>query len=120
MSKKPLRIILISIVGFIIGLFNIFIFYNENSIVFFIMGFLCVILSFGLFNLWNWARMIAKIAAILFMIIYGYLIVYAFAGYNYHHGFAFIGLIFNLPLLLLCLWVLDCLNNPKIKALFKQ
>lgn len=120
MTKKPFKIIMISILGFIIGTFNIFIFYNKNSLVFFIIGILCIILSFGLFKLWNLARIMTEISAIVFIFIYTGLIVYTFTGYRYHHGFAGIGLVFHLPLLLLCIWALDYLNNPKIKILFKE
>jgi len=120
MTKKPGRIITISILGLFIGALNIFIYSNHNSIVFLIIGLACFILSAGLFKLKNWARILAIIAAIVFILIYANLIIYMFVYYQRHHGFAGIALIFHLPLLLLSVWTLDCLNNPKIKLFFKS
>ncbi|MDD4938839.1 MAG: hypothetical protein PHE18_00325 [Candidatus Omnitrophica bacterium] len=118
MIKKPTRVILISGLGLIIGIFNIFVYSNHNSPIFLTIGVTCFILSIGLFKLNNWARMLTIIMASVFIIIYGALLIYTFAYYEQHHGFAGIALIFHLPLLLLSIWSLDCLNNPGIKTLF--
>jgi len=119
MIKKPLRIIMISTLGFIIGTIYIFIFPNENSLVFFTIGLLCIILSFGLFKLWNWTRITVIIFSWIFIAIFLFLVAYAITGMEYHHGFGWIGVIVHFPLLLLCIWVIDYLNHTKTKELFQ-
>jgi len=114
------RILLLSIYGFIIGLFYAFVIPRKENPVFFINGLFCIILSFGFFKKWKWARILGIIFSIIMILIYILLILYTFAGWNYHHGFAAIGLIFNFPLLIFCLLALDYLNNSNIKILFKN
>lgn len=120
MTKRPFRITLISICGFLIGLFNIFSFSNRNDLIFLIIGLICVFLSLAIFRLWKPTRIIAMIFSWIFILIYLSLIIYAVTGYSYHHGFAFIGLIFHLPLLLLCILTLHYFNLPQIKKLFSN
>lgn len=120
MAIRPLKIIAIPILLFLIGIFYLFIFSNKNNVIFLIIGSLCIFLSFGLFKLLNFVRIMAIGLSCIFVLVYILLIVYGLTSYSYHHGFAAIGLILHLPLLLLCIWTLDCLNKPDIKNKFKS
>ncbi len=121
MSKRPFKIKMISTLSIFIGIFNIFIFANNvNNLIFFVIGSACIFLGLGLFTLSNRIRILTIIFSIFFIFIYILLIIYTIREYEYHHGFAGIGLIFHFPLLLFCIWALDCLNQPKIKKLFRR
>jgi hypothetical protein len=120
MVNRPTKITIIAILGFIIGLFYISVFRGKVDIDLLINGLVCIIFSLGLFKIKNWARIMGIISSWISIFIYLNLIIYTITYYQRHHGFAVIALILYLPLLLFSIWVLDCLNQPKIKQFFKE
>lgn len=119
MVKKPIRLRIIVVLYFIVGIFNLFIgISNERNIAFLFIGSLCVILSFGIFKLWNWARIAAIIISSFFIFVYILLIIGTVKGY--WQGWGGIGLFFNFPILLLSLFSIDVLFRQKIKELFSK
>lgn len=112
---------IITIFGFIVGLFNIFIgISDKNNAAFLIIGAICIILNVGLFMLQNWAR-IATFVLFIFLVLLNILLIYGtwleISGYR--QTWAFIGIIINLPLLLWSILAISTVARPKIKELFK-
>ncbi|MCX5698883.1 MAG: hypothetical protein NTX01_04220 [Candidatus Omnitrophica bacterium] len=117
MKNRAFRIKLLTLLGLLVGAFNIFIVAEDKSnMLFLFIGTGCIILSLGLFFYKNWARIIAIIFSILFIFIYLLLLIYTFLGA--FQGFGGIGLLFNFPVLLFSLFVLNALNRPNIKEQF--
>ena len=117
MLKRPRRIIAIVIFGVFVGLFNMLPAVSGGYI-FLIIGSTCIFLSFGLFMLWNWVRILAFIFSYVFFTEYILLIILALQ--RAYKGLAGVTLIFNLPLLILCLIYIDNLRREEIKAYFKK
>lgn len=119
MHGRPKRIIWLVIYGIIVGLWNIFAGVSEKSnTVFLEIGSICIFLSFGIFMLWNWARLLAFIFSFLFIAMYIMLVISAMTGA--FQGFAGIAAIFHFPLLILSLLLIDNLRRKEIKAYFKK
>ena len=120
MSKRPLRVIVISLLGLFIGIFNLFIFTISKQGFFLLVSIVGFILNIGIFKLWNWTRITARVFAWFFIVLYLLLVTYTITGWQYHYGFAGIALFFHLPLFCWCIWALDYLNRPQTKELFKK
>lgn len=119
MKERPGRIKLLLISGIIVGLWNSFIGLSDmRNIEALFIGLICFFLSFGIFVLWNWVRILAFIFSSIFIGIYILLII---AAINHaYQGFAGIAAIFHFPLLIFSLLLIDNLRRKEIKAYFKR
>lgn len=117
MPKRPGRIIIITIFGILIGLLNILPVISGGYI-FLAIGLITILLSLGIFMLWNWARIAFVIFSILFIAVYALLTIAAFQ--RAYQGFAGMACFFHLPLLLLSISVVVTLNQKEIKLLYKK
>jgi len=120
MNKKPLKVILISILGLLISLWNFLEFDNSNKI-FLVISLIYLSLSIGIFLLINWVRIITILFSLYSLFIYLQLLYYGIKGIVMGGKNMFIaaGFIFHLPSFIFALLVLDTLTRKKIKEIFK-
>jgi len=119
MKKTRLDVIVLVIFGILVGLWHVLIgsFEKRNSLILY-TGLLTIILSVGLLTLWNWMRIVAIAYSIICVAMYVFLVIGTVIGA--FQGYGGIGLIFNLPLLILSFTFILFLNLKFFKDKFKQ
>ncbi len=118
MFKRPFGIILIFLIGLIVGLFNIFVGTADlGNIGFLFIGLFCIILSYGIFMLWDWARKGMLYFSVFIMILYLIIIIFTISVRLPMMG---IGLVAHLPILLFIILIISYLNKKTIKDKFTK
>jgi len=108
-KDKNVKIRSISIYGIIVGLFNIFIGISgamKNEI-FFILGIICIFLSFGLLKGWRWIRILILLFCFIIILLYLLFIILTVIAVKYPHKIdplIGVSLFFYFPILLLSLF----------------
>lgn len=112
---------IIATFGFIVGMFNIFMGVSSGpNIAFLVAAFICFVLSFGIFKLWNWARMATFILFVVVVLVNGLLLYGTWLDIMGHQNtWALLGIIANFPLSLWSLVATVILSLPKVKKQFR-
>lgn len=121
-TKRPFKIVLISFLGLLISLWNFIIaFGDKRNSIFIIIALIYLFLGIGIFLLSNRVRIFAIIFSILTLIIYIQLLYFGIKGIFIGGKSAFLaaGFIFNFPIFIFSLLVLDTLTRGEFKEIFK-
>ncbi|MBI3999874.1 MAG: hypothetical protein HY351_04590 [Candidatus Omnitrophica bacterium] len=116
MKKKPIGVLLLTIIGVLAAIFIISVGLMFFSLFYLLAGISVLILSLYIFFLKNWARITAIILSIVKLLIDVSLLMAA----RYVDPFFGMGLVFSSPLTLISIICLVYLTRPRIKALFHQ
>ena len=114
--NRPKRLNIIATIGILVGLWHIFVGISSPNIASLVIGFACLLLVFGLFMLWNWARIFSLCFSAFVFLLYVSLL---FATVmKLFQGFSGIALFFYSPLLIFSLIIVETLNREEIKNLY--
>ena len=115
MDKRLIGTRLFASILFLVGAFNFFLGVSHpGNTAFLVIGSICVVLSIGIWKLWDWARRGLLLLSFAFIaLVYVPLIIATFMGM--FHGFAGMGLIVNTPVLILSLICINSLMRPEVR-----
>ena len=115
-KKRSIGVTIFSFLGFIVAMFMIGIFSNPPAIFAYFIAAVIILLSVGLFLLWNWVRITFIILSWLFICLYvwGIACIFIFPG---PQGGLELGI--TLPILLFGIISFIFFNRPKVKEQFK-
>lgn len=120
MLRSHLGIRIFAVLVLLVGALNFFIgTSNPLNAAFLIIGFACVLLGIGIFNLWNWTRVTMLVFSFAFiLLVYIPVTIGTVLGHLQYAGF--VGLIAHFPLLILSLLCIDSFMRPEVKGQFKK